>query len=169
MKLTDGEKLIAVMLADIMSHLGVQGELNPELVKTALFGDDAWALKWKYHGLFHDEGPSDAIVAETAAIMSMCRVLEASIAALNQEDRDAIPLHRQKVFVGFDGNAEPHYGVAVMLINNLDWFDEWADRDLNSHHTTLNRYRSMKAVYDEIEIPISGEFPLEAIKLILGI
>ncbi|APX65016.1 YfbU family protein [Sphingomonas sp. gentR] len=167
MKLSDGEKLIALMLADIMEAGGIKGEIDPSFVKTAIAGDDLWALRWKYDSFFHNEGPSEAIVDETAQIMTMCRVVENSIASLDPAERVEIPAHKQRVFVGFDGNEEPHYGVAVMLIQELDRYDEWADRPLNAHHRTIDKYRRMRAVYDRIELPLHG-FELTDIQSILG-
>lgn len=149
MKLTDGEKLIAFMLADIMEGGGIKGDIDPAFVKTAIAGDDLWALNWKFNGLFHSGGPDDAVVEETGKIMTMCRIVENSIAHLSPESRATIPEHQHKVFVGFDGNEEPHFGVATMLVQHLDRFEEWEDRDLNSHHNTLDRYRRMRATLDE--------------------
>lgn len=166
MKLSDGEKLIAFMLADIMSAQGIHENIDPELVKTAIAGDDLWALKWKYGSLFHSEGPNDQIVQETADIMTMCRVMENSIEQLN--DSDGLPDNAMPVFVGFDGNEEPHYGVATMLVENLDRFTEWADRDLNSHHITLDRYRAMKRVYDDQPRGQFGILELPAILAVLS-
>lgn len=166
MKLSPGEKLIAYMLADIMDHLKVQGEIDPAFVRDAIAGDDGWALKWKYSGLFHEEGPSDEIVSETGKIMTMCRVLEDSISKLSDEDRASIPEMDQTVFVGFDGNEEPHYGVATMLVEKLDRFAEWKDRGLNSHHNTLDRYRAMYAAYRHMKPTMNG-FNLHDIHTIL--
>lgn len=167
MKLSDGEKLIALMLADIMEAGRVKGDIDPSFVKTAIAGDDLWALRWKYDALFHNEGPSDAVVDETAKIMTMCRVLENSIAELDPAERDTIPARQRRVFVGFDGNEEPHFGVATMLVKELDRFTEWADRPLNAHSRTIDKYRRMKAVYDRLDIPYAGEFKLTDIQNIL--
>lgn len=168
MKLTDGEKLIAMMLADIMEARGIKGDVDPSFIKTAIAGDDLWALRWKYDSLFHNEGPNDATVDETAEIMTMCRVVENSIAELDPAERDTIPARQQRVFIGFDGNEEPHFGVATMLIKELDRFTEWADRPLNAHSRTIDKYRRMKAVYDRLDIPHDGAFDLADIRGILG-
>jgi hypothetical protein len=150
MKMSDGEKLIAMMLADLLEHLEVRGEINTALIKEAIYGDDLWAIQWGHSGLFHNEGPSDEIVDETAKIMTMCRVLENSIAELSDHDREQIPERQRRVFEGFDGNEEPHYGVAVMLLEQLNRYREFQDRDLNSHHNTLEKYRAMREVFDQV-------------------
>ena len=38
MELTKAEKLILAMLSDIHEHLKVEGEIDPKLVKSALWG-----------------------------------------------------------------------------------------------------------------------------------
>lgn len=168
MKLTDGEKLIAYMLADLMERLGVESEIDPDLVKEAIAGDDLWALKWKYDSLFHNDGPSKGVVSETADIMTMCRVLETSIAHLEEEELGAIPEDKRQVFEGFDGNEEPHYGVATMLVEKLDRFTEWRDRPLNSHAPMLRRYRAMFRAYKGRELPMKGVFGLNDIQTIIN-
>ena len=167
MKLSDGEKLIAFMLADIMEAGGIEGDIDPSFVKTIIASDSLWALKWKYHGLFHGEGADEDTVQETASFMTMCRVVENSIANLPQDERATIPEHEQKVFVGFDGNEEPHYGVAVTLVEQLDRFNEWAERGLNSHHNTVGRYRRMKNTFDRLPRGHSGLLDLAGIRAVL--
>jgi uncharacterized protein YfbU (UPF0304 family) len=147
---------------------GIKGEIDPSFVKTVIAGDDLWALRWKYGGLFHGEGPSDEIVDETAKIMTMCRVIENSIAQLTPEELASIPDHQQQVFVGFDGNEESHYGVAVMFVERLDRYAEWEGRPLNSHHNTLDRYRSMKRVFDHTKTSHRGLLDLAGIQAILA-
>lgn len=166
--MSDGEKLIAVMLADIMKSQKIKGEIDPDLVTTAIAGDDLWALKWRYGGLFHNEGPSDDIVDETAKIMTMCRVVENSINKLSPSERKNIPEHDQLVFVGFDGNEESHFGVASMLVEKLDRFTEWSGRSMNSHHNTIDKYRAMKRVFDGLPRSSQGLLNLDGIKAVLS-
>ena len=167
MKLSDGEKLIAFMLADIMEAGGIKGDIDPAFIKTVVAEDDLWALRWKYGGFFHNEGPSDDIVDETTKIMTMCRVVENSIGQLAEEERTTIPERDRQIFVGFDGNEEPHYGVAKMLVEHLDRYSEWMDRDLNSHHNTLDGYLNMKQVFDELDWSSRGALDLEGIRAVI--
>ena len=48
MKLSDGEKLILVMLADIYKHLRIKGAVDPDLVHDAMYGGHAWGLRMEY-------------------------------------------------------------------------------------------------------------------------
>ena len=57
MTLTDGEKLILLMLTDIYDKLGVQGEIDPQFVRSAIFDNMLWGLSWKYSGIpFEKDG-----------------------------------------------------------------------------------------------------------------
>jgi len=38
-KLSDGEKLILLMLSEIYEKTGIEGEIEPEFIQSAIFGD----------------------------------------------------------------------------------------------------------------------------------
>jgi uncharacterized protein YfbU (UPF0304 family) len=168
MKLSDGEKLIAVMLADLLDAQGVKGEIDTTLLKSAISGGDLWALKWEYSGLFDAEERDPNIVTETSDILSMCSFIEYSIAQLSDQERNQIPQNSQVVFVGFDGNHDDHFGVASMFIQEMGRWGEFKNRSLNSHGTVLPKYRRMREVFDGIGGPRSGGFTLGEIQAILN-
>lgn len=150
MKLTDGERLLAFMLADLMEGLKIQGELDPSLVKTLICHGDEWAIKRKYQGLFPDSETDPSIISETTDILWMWGIIEHAISNLTgAEAAEAAGwLHRQ--FTGFDANNDEHYGVAQTLVERLDEFTDFKGRALNSHsQTSLPRYRKMYAKFDE--------------------
>ena len=68
MKLSDGERLIVVMLAEVMEALKLNREVDPSLIKTLACGGDEWAIKRKYSGLFPSAGPTADDVSETTDI-----------------------------------------------------------------------------------------------------
>lgn len=149
-KMSDGEKLIAIMLADLMRAGKVNGEIDPDFVIEAIAGDDLWALKDRYHGLFHNEGPDEETVNETYNILEMARIVEFSIDRLNEEEKAKIDEKDREVFIGFDGNHDPHIGVARMSIEHLNKWQEFADRPMNCHHTILPQYRRQLEVLEDI-------------------
>jgi hypothetical protein len=57
MKLSDGEKLILLMLSEVFEKLKVEGSIDPALVKNAIFHDHPWALKWEYERVSALSGP----------------------------------------------------------------------------------------------------------------
>jgi uncharacterized protein len=148
MQFRDGEKLIVIMLADLLEAGKVKGEIDPDFVREAITSDHMWALRWKYPGIYHEGGDDPEEVKETADILDMCRIIEGSIAHLDEAERNTISEDDRKVFFGFDGNHEPHIGIARMFIEKLGRWEEFKGRALNAHMTTLPIYRRMKERYD---------------------
>ncbi|UAJ12995.1 YfbU family protein [Glacieibacterium megasporae] len=150
MQMSDGERLIIVMLAEVMEALKLDQEIDPALVKTLVINNDGWALKRKYSGIFHSEAPSDDVVSETTNILWMWGIIEHSIASLTGvEANEAKGWHWTK-WDGFDGNNDDHYGVARTMIEDLGEFeDSRKGINLNSHsQTLLPRYRRMYEKFD---------------------
>jgi hypothetical protein len=52
MKFSDGEKLIIVMLAEIYKAMGIKGNIDPDLVQSAISAGNLWGLRMQYPGLF---------------------------------------------------------------------------------------------------------------------
>jgi uncharacterized protein len=148
MQLSDGERLIVAMLADLMTRVGGEGEIAPDFVMSAL-PNHGWALKRKYPHIFTDEPDQESVVAEVSAIMDMYRGIEDSLAALPAGEAEQFADSYYARFRGFDGNEEiDHYSVANFLIDKLDLFQEFAGRSLNSHMPMLERYRSMLFAFE---------------------
>jgi uncharacterized protein YfbU (UPF0304 family) len=171
MKLTDGERLIVAMLCELYNRVGVKGDIDPDFVQHAISSGHTWALKWKYHGLLHDEEVSDHVVKETGDILSMWRDLEGSYKRLGAADKERIEAEvpyygKDPRFTGFDGNEESeHMGVARVLIERLERFEEYKGHTLNAHTTTLRRYRRMLAEYQAIQ-PNIGYSGMDADQII---
>ena len=144
MRFSDGERLIAFMLADLMEALKVESEIDPRLVKT-LVGGDEWALRRRYSGVFDYEGPSSEIVKETGDILWMFAIIESSIDKLRGDDAAEAAGWHYRTWRGFDGNNDRHYGVAQTMIETLGEFaDSRKGVNLNSHsQASLPRYRVM--------------------------
>jgi uncharacterized protein len=149
MKLSDGERLIVVMLAEAMQELKINKEIDPSLILTLAYGRDDWAIKRKYHGLFEEGGQTDPDVKETIDILWMWGIIENSLSNLKGvEATESKGWHTTK-FTGFDGNHDRHYGIASTLINQIGDFDDFKGRALNSHtQSTLPRYRKMYEKFD---------------------
>lgn len=152
MKLSDGEKLILYMVADLTKQLKLRTEINPDFVMNAVTSGDTWILKARHRGIFDCEEVDESIVRETDRIMGMWSVVERSVEKLSKPDVEKLTGKFGEAamqFRGFDGNgSEGHYGVAVRFVRDLDLFQEFAGRDLNSHWPTHNRDRGMLAAYE---------------------
>ena len=172
MNLTDGEKLMLVMLSDIHKGLNVESEIDPAFVKEALQSGNAWGLRWKYPGIFEAEETPRETVREVVDVLGMWHAIEYRFGQLSAADKEAVRTRAElgraePRFAGFDGNSEPeHLVTAAFLIERLDRFGHFKDRDLNSHMRSLEMHRRMVAVY-EAALQASGYAePLTAEQLI---
>src|SRR5947208_12016254 len=112
MELSNGEKLILIMLSEIYEHLKIEGEIDPQFVREAIFSENTWGLAWKYPGIIGSgENATPPIVSEVQDILEMWQVLETSYNRLQPADkarveRKAEPFGSDVRFRGFDGNHE---------------------------------------------------------------
>ncbi|MEZ8093328.1 YfbU family protein [Photobacterium swingsii] len=156
MKITDGEKLILLMLSELYDKLKVDGEVEPDFIRSAIFSDNTWSIPWKYVGIPFEEQETPEIVKEVLDILDMWSMIERSYANLSDESKkfvenEAAPFGKDPMFRGFDGNNESEYmGTASFLVNDLDRFEEFKGRDFNSHCPSIDTYNRMLGVFKPI-------------------
>ena len=150
MKMSDGERLIVVMLAEVMQGMKLNGKVDPALVETLACNGDDWAIKRMYSGFFKNEPGTLEQVTETANILWMWEIIEHSLAELTDAEADEAKGWHGTQFQGFDGNNDDHYGIAITLINKLGEFDSFKGHTLNSHSmTSLPHYQAMYEKFDK--------------------
>lgn len=148
MELSNGERLILAMLAELYKSNKVKGEIDPDFVLTSIYNNQTWGLAWKYPGICRNDGKNPPIVDETCAILDMYRRLSTSLAELSAADverieKEAYPFNDYVKFQGFDFNNDPHASVVDHLVHALGRYTE-VNPDLNSHSSaTLGHYRAM--------------------------
>lgn len=162
MKLSDGEKLILVMLADICKHLRIKGAVDPVLVHEAMYGGHAWGLRMEYPDILGATETEPSIVRETIDILDMWRHIEADWAKLSKSDRKLVAAEVERIgrkprFLGFDGNNESdHLSVAHFVIEQLGMFESLKGRDLNCHAPSLNDHQRMLRVFERVRRTSTG-------------
>jgi uncharacterized protein len=155
MKLTDGEKLILLMLADLQKHLKIKNpEFDSEFIQNTISHNYLWGFDWQYSGIPFEDRETPAEVTETLDYLDMWYLLERSHEDLSPADKEKVKKesrfgHEAK-FPGFDGNHEPHFGIAQYLIEQLKRFEHFKGRNLNSHSHQIERYARMYPVFDRI-------------------
>lgn len=153
MKVTDGEKLILLMLSELYDKLGVEGEVEPDFIRSAIFSNNTWSIPWKYVGIPFEEQETPEVVKEVLDVLDMWSMIERSYENLSNEskefvEKEASPFGKDPKFPGFDGNSETEYmGIASFLVNELDRFEEFKGRDFNSHCPSKDSYRRMLSVF----------------------
>lgn len=160
--LSDGEKLMIIMIGELFKHLKLKSDIDPTFLEEVIYGGHYWALNWAYSGLFHGHEDSDAVVSYVVDVLDMWSFLERGFNALSREDQKRVatesePFGKHVSFSGFDGNGEAEYiGVARVLINQLDRFTEFKGRELNSHMPSLDMYRRMLSVFEPLRKNLVG-------------
>jgi hypothetical protein len=156
MKITDGEKLILLMLSELYDALEVRGEIEPKFIREAIFSNNLWALPWKYSGIPFEDQEDPEIVKEVLNILDMWSFIEHSYEQLSNEDKTflekgAAPFGKDPKFPGFDGNNESDYmGTASFIVNDLERFEGFKGRNFNSHCPSIDGHRRMLSVFKEI-------------------
>ncbi|PHM68399.1 YfbU family protein [Xenorhabdus kozodoii] len=174
MEIRDSEKLILLMLCDLYEKNNIEGDIDHNFIRDAIYEHQTWAIPWKHSGIpfEHQDTPSD--VKTVFDILDMWRVIEYSYAELNEDEKnklavDAEPFGRNPFFRGFDGNNETNLLVATdFIINKLGRFKEFKRRDLNSHAPSLDGYlRMLKIFTPELKNNMGHPLSVEQLTLIL--
>ncbi len=153
-RLTDGDKLNFMMLRDIMKHLKIKGEADYDLVAEVIYGGHYWAPMWEMNGLFHTQVDRPEDVSQVVDTLDMWDFIEARIEKLTPEEVEKLKAAHYGYlpqFVGFDGNNEAKLmHIARFMVEKMDRFSRFKNRDFNSHSPTADRYRRMAAAFQPI-------------------
>ena len=148
------EKLILLMLCDLVDHLAVKGQVDADFVREEILGGGHyWALGRKFGPVFTDTFVSEEVAHETAQILSMWDTLEHFYEDLSEASRKQIEEEWGKppLFRGFYANEEiEHLSVADCMINRLDRYSRFKGRELDSHMPGgLAAYRRMLKAFNQ--------------------
>lgn len=161
-QLTDGEKLLTVMLAELTEKLGIETDTDTGFVQRAIYGGHYWALGWQMPGIFHGHADKQARVRFVVDVLDMWSFLQVAHGKLGDEGKarveaEAAPFGKHVTFRGFDGNNESEYlGIAQFLTRDMGRFSMFKDAELNSHAPTLERYAAMYRVFEPIRATLIG-------------
>ena len=149
MKLSEGEKIIIELLADIHNKLGLkESRANPIL--KAISTGNVWSVDKSVTEV------STATSEETFQILEMWRSIESGYASFSKSEKqevlEATGVAEAPKFTGFDGNNEEHFGVAKYIIEQMGRYDEFKNRHLNSHRRMLDGYKRMLAAYKKFGV-----------------
>lgn len=156
MNITNGEKIILLMLSELYDKLAIEGEIEPDFIRLAIISDNTWSIPWKYTGIPFEKNETPKVVTEVLNILDMWSLIERSYKDLSNDDKETIIKKEELsedmfIFEGFDGNNEPEYmGTASFLVNELNRFEEFKNRDFNSHYPTIESYQRMLTIFEPI-------------------
>src|SRR5216683_761960 len=96
MELSSGEKLILIMLSEIYEHLKIEGDIDPQMVRTAIFEEQTWGLAWAYPGIVGSgENKTPPIVKKVLDILEMWELLENSYRMLQPADKARVEIEAE--------------------------------------------------------------------------
>ena len=153
MELTDGEKLILIMLSDLQHAQGIKQSVDPELIKAAIHYDCLWGLNWEYPGIPFKSEETPEIVTWVMDILQMWTVIEMSFTKLSDTEklrveRDAHPFGANPRFGGFAAESEAkELKTLTFLVNHLHRFLNFKDRNFTSSIPLSGRYKRMYDIY----------------------
>jgi uncharacterized protein YfbU (UPF0304 family) len=155
-QLSDGEKLIATLLAEFIEKSGVEVDNDVSLVQKTIAGGHYWALGWEMPHVFHGHADKQRHVSFVVDVLDMWRFLEEDYERYGEDQKAELaskiaPFNTVR-FSGFDGNEEDEYGIAVFLVRDLKRFSRFGEdgRSLNSHCHMVEKYRSMLRIFEPI-------------------
>jgi uncharacterized protein len=165
MQLTDAEKLMLAMVAEMHQAAGIRNGINAKLIQEALWSGNDWAIGWDVQLPWSDKPPTPAYVKHVVDVLDMWTFIEEGFAALPavevQRVLDETKSTLAPTFPGFDGNNEPdEYSAARILIDKLGKFSRFAGRNLNSHHDTVAGSNRRLAVFEPIRAGLGNRHPV---------
>jgi hypothetical protein len=171
MKLSDGEKLIILMLADLQKALNIKGEIDGNFVSQAINRDRLWAINWQYQSIPFEPEDDPPAVKQTADILDMWMSIEEAYADLSEADKkrvaiEAGPFGTNVHFEGFDANHEDHYRIARFLVEDMQRYKYYAKRELNSHHSSVPAYLRMHRIFELMRRGLGNRRRLNANEII---
>ncbi len=165
MDLSSGERLIVLMLAEIMEKIGATKEFDPKFISKCVANGNIWAIEELYSGILDAEEPRSDIRTEVGDILDMWMILEESISNLSDSDREALkaaayPFGEKVEFPGFDQSRESvHARVANCLVKDMDTFRHFQGRQLTHGIMNLEGYRRMYQAFEPLRPNLADRYP----------
>lgn len=139
MEFSNAERLIVLMLADLLANDPKRQSFDPAFIQEAILTGNSWAIDWEYPGAFAQEKP-EQIVSETTDILDMWEFIEEA------------SKHR---FPGFDKSRESeHASVARFLTEKMDRFTRFKGRS-DKGIMGLDGYRRMYKLFEPIRAKLA--------------
>jgi uncharacterized protein len=171
MNLSEGERLILVMLCDIYKALELKGAVDPDSLKPLVLAGESNGATRTVSSASGDHRDHAAVTSEVSEILDMWSAVERGYKHLSVEEKRVVeasagPLGRGVRFSGFDVDSEVEYrDAAHHLIEVTGLFDRFQGRNLDAHMPALPGYRRMLRHYGPMR-SVSGDRRLDVQQII---
>jgi uncharacterized protein len=169
-RLSDGEKLLAMMMSDISKHLKIKNGIDPDFIQEVITGGHYWAPRWEMSGLYHDHVDDPRDVDFVIDVLDMWSRIEEAYKKLSTKEKTQVEKNfgGKLGFIGFDGNNESELrSIAHFLIEKMERFTEFKGRIINSHSRTRAMYQRMLDVFEPLREKVGMELNADQIIQIL--
>ena len=160
--LSPGERLISLQLCDLAGDRPDTKPIDPNFVEEALFGNHLWALDMKHPGIFGVRPAYPKMVREVIDVLNLWTILEHGYENLGETDKarvkeEAKPYGAHVKFPGFYSNEESEcVAIVRILIEHLERFTWFRQRELDSRRPVVDAYRRMLKVYEPMRQSLDG-------------
>jgi uncharacterized protein len=171
MNLSEGERLILVMLCDIHKALNLKGVIDPDVLKPLILEAEHNGLARAANGMSGEHRDRTAVANEVTEILDMWSAIERGYKHLSVDEKREVeigagPLGRGVRFSGFDCECEIAYrDTAHVLIEETGQFERFQGRNLDAHMPALAGYRRMLRLYAPMR-SVSGDRRLDVQQII---
>ena len=156
MQVSEGERLILVMLCDIHKALKIRGAIDPDALSASVLNGKSGV--GEIAGLCASQ---ESVASEVDEILAMWAAIERGYKRLTVDEKREVeagagPLGRGVRFSGFDAESENrHREAARTLIEQTEKFERFQGRNLDAHMPCLAGYRRMLRIFG----PMRGSAP----------
>ena len=148
--LSGADKLVVMMLADIIKQMRIKTDISAELVQKAILGGHYWAFPQEMRGIFHGHADAPDSAAFVARVLDMWTFIEEALEGLDPADRSRVgaaaqagPFGAGIRFAGFGGKQETDcLNIARFMVFDLGRF-----RRFGEGHGNLDAHRPMSGIY----------------------
>ncbi|QFT29545.1 hypothetical protein FIV00_03555 [Labrenzia sp. THAF82] len=163
LRLNKPNRLIVWMLSELLKNLpDYENQDTVKLIQKALYGGHFWALDWELTGVLHSHTDSRQALKLVVDTLDMWVFIERAYAAFSKADRErlekVVPYRgKDPKFIGFDGNNETEYmGIAQFLVDEMERFQDFKGRSMNSHSPKVGVYYRMVRQFEPIRANLVG-------------
>jgi hypothetical protein len=171
-RFSDGEKLIAMMLAELIEKTGLPVETDVKHVQQSIVGGHYWSLAMEMPGIFHGHTDNQSRVRFVTDVLDMWSFIEEGYETYSDDEKADLAASgfEHVEFPGFDGNNEGEYlSIARHWTDDLSRFSRFSGRSLNSHHPVVEGYAQMYAAFEPIRAKLIGRrLSVTEMKTVLG-
>lgn len=163
LRLNKPNRLIVWMLSELLKNIPeYENRDTVKLIQEAIYGGHFWALDWELTGVLHSHTDNRQALQLVVDTLDMWSFIERAYANFSKEDRvrleKAAPFRgKNPKFIGFDGNSEGEYmGIAQFLVQEMERFQDFKGRSMNSHSPKVGVYYQMVRRFDSIRANLLG-------------